>query len=66
MGSLLSDKPISTRLQVEHLPMFPKGFPSAEDKTQPESKTNPRSMEDEVILNFFPKTPLGPTAHNSP
>ena len=46
--------------------MFPKGFPTAEDKTQPESKTNPRSMEDEVILNFFPKTPLGPTAHNSP
>lgn len=27
-----------------------------QDKTQPESKTNPRSMEDEVILNFFPKT----------
>ena len=27
---------------------------SQEDKTRPESKTNPRSMEDDVILNHFP------------
>lgn len=30
-----------------------------EDKTRPESKTNPRSMEDDVILNHFPGMSLG-------
>ena len=40
-----------------HVVFFEKSWPSMlrwEDKTRPESKTNPRSMEDDVILNHFP------------